>query len=139
MMLLGKQVLIFLCLMTHHIFQCLLRRRVTDKLDQHTWNLMQSQHQLTVLLQVSKKSPNSEISPEDMHHNLKCITTSVQKSEMSFSVVYGKQHISKAVTRGKKRIYLRRRQVLFVLCCCIVSLTYIICFVCGSVRTTATE
>jgi t-SNARE complex subunit (syntaxin) len=52
---------------------------------------------------------------------------------------FGEQHISKAVTRGQNPIDLRRRQVFFVLCFCIVSFMFIICFVCTSVRTTATE
>jgi Co/Zn/Cd efflux system component len=82
LMLLGKEALIFLYLMAHHTFQYLLCRREADKLDQHVWNLTQSQHQLTVLLQVSKNSSNSEIGPEDVQHNLKRITTRVQKSKM---------------------------------------------------------
>jgi len=86
LMLLGKKALIFLCLMAHHTFQYPLCRRVADNylitLDQHIWNLTQSQHQLTVLLQVSTNSWTSEIRPEDMQHNLQRITTSVQKSKM---------------------------------------------------------
>jgi Co/Zn/Cd efflux system component len=82
LMLLGKQALVSLCLMAHHTFQYPLCRTVADKLDQHVWNLTQSHHHLTVLLQVIKKSSTSEIDPEDMQHNLKRITTRVQKSKM---------------------------------------------------------